>query len=328
MPILPATPENIQRAAQLLRNGGLVAFPTETVYGLGANALNSEAVAKIFATKERPSFNPLIVHVLNAEKARELVTTWPQNAQFLADAFWPGALTFVLPKRDTIPDSVTAGLPNVAVRAPSNKIARALLDAAALPIAAPSANKFTQTSPTLASHVATSLGDEIFVLDGGSCEVGIESTVLDLTQNVPILLRPGSVSRAQIEEIIGAIRWRKEIEYSISDETPRSSPGMIERHYAPRATLIAFDDERELATLIEQFSDAKIGALCLTLFDKKLVRAVQMPTSVDEYAREIYRILHDLDGENCDVIFVENVPSNYAWDGVRDRLKRASTPTK
>lgn len=322
----------MKRAAQLLRDGELVAFPTETVYGLGADALSAQAVQKIFDAKERPSYNPLIVHVLDEESAQRIVTDWPRAAQLLAEHFWPGALTFVLPKRAIVPDIVTAGLASVAVRAPSHTVARALLETAQTPIAAPSANRFTQLSPTTAAHVEAALGNRVaMILDGGNCDCGIESTVLDLTQNVPALLRPGTISRAQIEEIVGEIRLRDEIEYSndgSNNEAPRLSPGMIERHYAPRATLVSFDNEEELTQLRALFPDAKIGALLLETSRGSWAQAVQMPLNSAQYARVLYEILHDLDAQNCDVIFVENVPQSSDWDGVRDRLKRAATPLK
>ncbi len=327
MPIFLPDSRNIERASQLLRAGEIVAFPTETVYGLGADALNAQAVQKIFDAKERPSYNPLIVHVSSEEEARRLVTFWPLKAQLLAAAFWPGALSLVLPKRATVPDSVTAGLANVALRSPSHPVARALLEAADLPIAAPSANRFTELSPTSATHVENALGSRVsMILDGGNCVCGIESTVLDLSRDVPVLLRPGSVSRAQIEEIIGEIRLRADIEYSMSDETPRLSPGQIERHYAPRATLIAFDDIADLGRLAAPFSALRCGALCFGSSPPSLRHARQMPHNCVEYARQLYGVLHELDDLGCDLIFVENVPHGSEWDGVRDRLKRAATP--
>ena len=327
MPIFLPNEHNLQRAANLIQSGQLVAFPTETVYGLGANALDAQAVQKIFDAKERPSYNPLIVHVTDIDAARELVLDWPAKAQLLAQRFWPGALTFVLPKREIVPDIVTAGLASVAVRSPSHPVARALLEAAKLPIAAPSANKFTQTSPTRAEHVVSSLGKTLMVLEG-ACDVGIESTVLDLTGDVPVLLRPGTISREDIENVVGAIKLRGEIEYSNSSTAPRPSPGMIERHYAPRATLLlgSFKGNLEEQTL---FGDgATSGALLLGSFADLRDRfsfPIQMPDNAAAYASRLYQTLHTLDNAGCSVIFVEDVPQNSAWDGVRDRLRRAST---
>ena len=327
MPIFPANNETIQRAAELLRSGDLVAFPTETVYGLGANALDANAVAKIFAAKERPSYNPLIVHVLDEDAARELVTIWPQRAQLLARHFWPGALTIVLPKRESISDIVTAGLNSVALRAPSHAVARRLLEAAQIPLAAPSANKFTQTSPTRASHVANSLGDEIFILDGGACQVGIESTVLDLCGDVPLLLRPGTITQREIENVLGA---SIDIEYSnddkSDDETPRRAPGQVRRHYAPRAQLRVFWGEAELGNRIRKAQQRKhrVGLLLLRTETDQMQRIVRMPNEPHAYAAAFYNALHEMDAQNCDVILVENVPQSAAWNGVRDRLLRAS----
>jgi L-threonylcarbamoyladenylate synthase len=190
VPILSATEDNIERAAALLRGGELVAFATETVYGLGANALDAQAVQKIFVAKGRPNYNPLIVHVTDSSAARELVTQWPDVAEELSQHFWPGALTLVLPKRNVVPDEVTAGLSSVALRAPSHPVALALLRAAQLPIAAPSANRFTQTSPTQAQHVVNALGENITVLDGRHCEVGIESTVPRSFGSTPVCCAP------------------------------------------------------------------------------------------------------------------------------------------
>ena len=225
--------DEIQRAAELIRAGKLVAFPTETVYGLGANALDAGAVARIFAAKGRPRTSPLIVHVANIDAARALTTTWPDAAQRLAARFWPGPLTLVLPKQPVIPDIVTAGLSTVALRVPAHPLALALIEAAGVPIAAPSANRFTELSPTLAGHVPESLAD--FTLDGGPARVGIESTVLSLA-GPPQLLRPGVLSITELEAVIGPIA-----PLPASTEGAHASPGMHERHYRPRTPLFLLD---------------------------------------------------------------------------------------
>ncbi|MDQ6611671.1 MAG: L-threonylcarbamoyladenylate synthase, partial [Gemmatimonadota bacterium] len=234
-------PDIIHRAAQILKNGGLVAFPTETVYGLGAHALNAEAVRKIFEAKGRPAWNPLIVHVANADRARALTASWPASAELLANAFWPGPLTLVLPKRDVVPDVVTAGLAAVGVRVPSHGVALALINALDGPIAAPSANRFTELSPTTAQHVQGGLGQRVdMILDGGPCDVGIESTVLDLTTDTPTLLRPGVISHDQIVSVLG--RDVRVLQHATDVEgESRLSPGRTERHYAPRADTWLFD---------------------------------------------------------------------------------------
>src|SRR5690606_5060578 len=233
----------IERAAEILRAGGVVAFPTETVYGLGANALDEAAVEKIFEVKGRPSYNPLIVHVGSTELARELVTEWPDAAGYLASRFWPGPLTLVLPKRPDVPDRVTAGLPTVAVRVPHHPVALALLRSSGLPVAAPSANPFTRISPTTAEHVRLGLGERVdMILDAGPTPVGIESTGLDLPGEVPRLLRPGTLSRAALEAIVGPIEVPGDASTEAGD-APRSSPGMVGQHYAPKGELRLFEPE-------------------------------------------------------------------------------------
>ena len=198
--------DEIEHAAELLRGGELVAFPTETVYGLGANALDAKAVARIFEVKGRPSSSPIIVHVSSHGMIGHVASSWPDKARVLAERFWPGPLTLVVPKISAVPDIVTAGLPTVGVRMPANPVALALIEAAQVPVVAPSANRFTQVSPTTAEHVRQGLGDRVdYILDGGPCQVGIESTVLSLSMEAPVLLRPGGSSRQQIEELIGAI---------------------------------------------------------------------------------------------------------------------------
>ncbi len=228
------TRDEIQHAAALIRAGKLVAFPTETVYGLGANAFDSTAVARIFEAKGRPTTSPIIVHVSSLEMAKSVAAEWPQAAQDLAHRFWPGPLTLVLRKQATVPDLVTAGLATVGVRMPSHPVALALIEASQRPIAAPSANRFTQLSPTTAEHVWQSLGERVdYVLDGGPCTVGIESTVLSLAGGTAVLLRPGGVSRQQIEEVIGPIAQQTD-----APGEAHPSPGMHPRHYSPRTKLL------------------------------------------------------------------------------------------
>ncbi|HEX2208930.1 MAG TPA: L-threonylcarbamoyladenylate synthase, partial [Longimicrobium sp.] len=228
-------PAALRQPAEVLRAGGLVAFPTETVYGLGAHALDPAAVQRIYEAKGRPSYNPLIVHLADVDAARGLASSWPEQAERLAAAFWPGPLTLVVPKNDSIPDSVTAGLPSVALRVPAHPVAHALLRAAGIPVAAPSANRSTQVSPTTARHVERSLGARVDVIvDGGPCPVGIESTVLSLVGPVPTLLRPGTVSVEDLRPVIGDVA----LPSSATDATAaRPSPGMLDRHYAPRAAV-------------------------------------------------------------------------------------------
>jgi L-threonylcarbamoyladenylate synthase len=313
-------PDAIAVAAEVLRQGGLVAFPTETVYGLGANALDADAVRRIFLAKDRPDNNPLIAHVPDALVARELVADWPERAALLAERFWPGPLTLVLPKRPLVPDLVTAGLPAVAVRVPSHPVALALLRAAALPIAAPSANRFTELSPTTAEHVARSLGDVVdVILDGGPTTVGIESTVLDLTGSMPRLLRPGMVTLAELEQTIGAIAPPP----VVTGSAPRLSPGMHERHYAPRAPLVLVSPaevEREAA----RAGGMPVGALVLSDLVWPVQHPLRMPNDPAAYASRLYAALHSLDDLGSHLILVERPPDAPEWLGVMDRLRRAA----
>jgi L-threonylcarbamoyladenylate synthase len=282
----------IRRAAELLRAGRLVAFPTETVYGLGANALDEAAVRRIFEAKGRPLSSPLIVHVASIDMARDLALEWPEKAGLLALRFWPGPLTLVVPKRAHVPDLVTAGLPSVGLRIPAHPLAQALLEAARIPVAAPSANRFTELSPTTAEHVREGLGSRVdMILDGGPCAVGIESTVLSFAGSVPRLLRPGVITRTQIEDVIGPVDVGAGAE----------SPGQHPRHYSPHTPIV-------------------LGA------EPKSGRGIRLDLAAMplDAAERLYRILHDLDREGYDWIAIELPPDTPEWAGVRDRLVRAA----
>lgn len=305
------TAEEIERAARIIREGGLVAFPTETVYGLGANALNAAAVARIFSAKGRPSTSPLIVHVASVEEARAVTATWPRKAGQLAERFWPGPLTLVLPKGSRIPDIVTAGLATVGVRIPSHPVALELIRRAGVPVAAPSANPFTRVSPTEAAHVTAALSSEVdLVLDAGPSPVGIESTVLSLAGEAPLLLRPGMVSQAEIEAVIGAVGLAGEA------DGPHPSPGMHRQHYAPR-------------TKLRFVSDGKLpaggrGAYLWIRHPAPAARGIQMPSDPAGYAARLYAVLHELDREEWDWIAVEPPPATPEWAAILDRLTRAA----
>ena len=297
------------RAAELLRRGGLVAFPTETVYGLGADATNAQAVRRIFQVKQRPATSPLIVHADSEEMAREYAAEWPQCASDLAERFWPGPLTLVLSKKAIIPDEVTAGLATVGLRVPAHPVALELIRTAGVPVAAPSANRFTQLSPTTAAHVRDSLGDAVdLILDGGSTPVGIESTVLSLVGGRPVLLRPGMISKEELEQVLGDVAEPG----AVSGAHP--SPGMHHRHYSPRTKLLLIaPDERPVGgrgVVLSHRPDAQDALL--------------MPAAPKGYAAALYATLHELDGEGLDWIAVERVPENAAWAGIRDRLMRAA----
>ena len=319
-PVAPA-PEVIAHAARLLRSGRLVAFPTETVYGLGANALDASAVERIYAAKGRPSYNPLIVHVVDVAAARYLVRAWNEQAEALATAFWPGPMTVVLPKRPLIPDIVTAGLSSVAVLVPSHPVALALLAAAEVPIAAPSANRSMLLSPTTGSHVERSLGEAVdLILDAGPTAVGIESTVIDLSGSEPTLLRPGTISLPEIEAVIGHVATGGKV----SGSAPRRSPGMLDRHYAPRARLfIASAAELPIAADRERAAGRTVGVLAIHAAIEG-PNVIRMPAEPLVYASKLFGALHVLDEAGCNVIVVEEVPTDAAWLGVRDRLARAA----
>lgn len=319
-------PEVLREAGEIIRRGGLVAFPTETVYGLGGNALDPEAVRRIFAAKGRPAFNPLIAHVPELAAARALALRWPEAAERLGERFWPGPLTLVLPKRPDIPDVLTAGLPAVALRVPAHPVARGLLEAAGTPVAAPSANRFTALSPTTALHVEKALGDRIdLILDAGPTQVGIESTVVDLTGPEPTLLRPGSLSRSLIESVVGPLATPIELEGT----TPRPGPGMVERHYSPRARLRVFaPGERDALAEAAARASAeglRTGALLLADAETPIAHPIRMPVDAAAYARALYATLHELDDLGCDLILVDGVPPEPEWAGIRDRLRRAAT---
>jgi len=328
----------IAAAAEIIRRGGLVAFPTETVYGLGAHALDAAAVRKIFEAKGRPAFNPLIVHVLDGAAARALVTEWPPMAEALAQRFWPGPLTLVLPRQAIVPDVITGGGPTVAIRSPAHPVARALLEATGLPIAAPSANRFTELSPVTAKQVERTLGDRVeCILDGGRTNVGIESAVIVLSGPVPMLLRPGTITQAELEAITGPLARPAK---TVDDETTRPSPGMIARHYAPRAPVVLVRsneiDEVIGATLTrtntpDSASAARIGLITwsATKWNRRAESRVQhlaLPSDAAGYAAELYHALHRCDDAGCIQMLVECPPEDPAWDGVRDRLTRAAHP--
>lgn len=291
----------MEQAAALIREGKLVVFPTETVYGLGANALDGAAVARIFDAKRRPRTSPLIVHVDSVEMARGLAAEWPAAAETLARRYWPGPLTLVLPKAASIPDIVTAGLPTVGLRIPAHPLALELIHSAGVPIAAPSANRFTELSPTNAVHVPEGLAD--YVLDGGPARVGIESTVLSLA-GTPTLLRPGVIPQTEIEALIGPVAVAGEV----AEEESHASPGMHRRHYRPATPLYLVP--RGERPPVECGAWLRIGQ--------------EMPADPIEYAAVLYETLHRLDGEGVGAIAVERPPDTPEWAGVLDRLKRAA----
>ena len=293
--------EELARAAEIIRRGGLVAFPTETVYGLGANALDARAIERIYEAKGRPASSPLIVHVADLDMARAMASEWPVLAQALAERFWPGPLTIVVRKAACVPGEATGGLNSVGIRMPSHPVALELIRRAGVPIAAPSANRFMHISPTTAAHVRSGLGDRVeMILDGGPTEVGIESTVVSLAGEAPTLLRPGMLTMEDLENAT-AVKWsvRK------SERDARESPGLHARHYAPRTPFI----------LLRPGEARPQGK----------GRVLQMPSDAMRFAERLYAELHEADAEGWDWIAVEAPPDGPEWAGIWDRLRRAST---
>jgi L-threonylcarbamoyladenylate synthase len=306
-----ADPEAIRAAAERLRSGGLVIFPTETVYGLGANALDPSAVARIYKVKGRPSTSPLIVHVASVEQAQSLVEDWPESASRLAECFWPGPLTLVLRKRSVIPDIVTAGLPTVGVRMPDHPVALELIRQAGVPVAAPSANRFTELSPTRVEHLPESVRQAAeVILDGGPSPVGIESTVLSLAADPPQLLRPGMISRAELEALVGPVAPAGRI------ENAHPAPGMHRKHYSPVTPLVLVSEGR--------LPEPGLGAYVWMSRPAPAARLVAMPADPVEYAARLYDVLHELDREGYDWIAVEQPPATGEWAAITDRLERAA----
>lgn len=296
-----ATSEEIARAAEIIQSGGLVAFPTETVYGLGANALDVKAVERIFRAKGRPASSPLIVHVPDVGMAKSLASKWPPLADLLARFFWPGPLTMIVRKSRIVPIEVTAGFDSVGLRVPAHPVARELLAKAMRPIAAPSANRFTELSPTTADHVRESLGDRVdMVLDGGSTTVGIESTVITLAEDHPGILRPGMISANDLKSATG-VNWP----VLTADAHPSASPGLHRKHYSPKTPFY----------IVGLMDDPPPGR----------GKILEMPIRPVDYAAVLYATLHHADKQGWDWIGVWEPPDLPEWQGIRDRLKRASS---
>lgn len=326
----PPTPAEIERAAAILRAGGLVAFPTETVYGLGADATNPAAVAKIFAAKGRPQDHPLIVHLGNVELLPQWAREIPPAAYQLAEVFWPGPLTLILKRAAGVPDCVTGGQDSVGLRIPGHPVALALLRAFAgeegarafSGVAAPSANRFGRISPTTAGHVRAELGSAVdCVLDGGECDVGIESTIVDLSRGAAVLLRPGRITPAQIAAVIGA-------EVASADAAAPRVPGALASHYAPR-TPLELVAASELPARLAALRGKRVAVLARAEAPEgmKDVSWQAAPRAAAGYAHELYASLRRLDALGCVLILVEAPPATPEWQGVTDRLQRASGGT-
>ena len=310
----------IREAAAILAAGGLVAFPTETVYGLGADGLNPEAVARIYAAKGRPATNPVILHVADAAAAQALVSRWPAEAQLLVERFWPGPLTLVLPASAAVPSIVRAGGPSVALRCPAHPVALALIRAVGRPLAAPSANRSQHLSPTRAGHVASSLGEAVdLILDGGPTEAGLESTILDLSGDRPRILRPGPIAPAELAALVGPVdRW----EGAVMAGDRQLAPGMGERHYAPRARLELVAPGAGLSQGSNRVAYVGLGALPHL---PEGIHGVLLPLDAEAVGSRLYALLHELDDAGFERIIMELPPEGEAWLAVRDRLRRASS---
>jgi L-threonylcarbamoyladenylate synthase len=318
----------VKRAVILLRAGEVIALPTETVYGLAANALDAHAVARIFAIKGRPAHNPIIVHVADLEMARRYVTQWPETADKMVRAFWPGPLTLVLPRSREIPDLVTAGGPTVGIRWPSHPFIQAVIRECGFPLAAPSANLSNQISPTNAGHVSKSLGGQIrLIVDGGQSQVGIESTVLDLSDTRPRLLRPGMIHAESLQAVL---------ECDLDDSAhetigaPLKSPGQLLKHYSPRAKLKmlswrdSHDLNAQLLALHAPFPTTHVIAHTVIPDAETYGRVSVIPHDAEAFARAIYAELHHCDEEEAEWIIVEALPDTNEWQAIADRLKRAA----
>lgn len=318
---------SVPEAAEMLRAGELVAFPTETVYGLGADATKPESVARIFESKGRPSFDPLIVHTHSINRVRGLVRDWPHAAQLLAERFWPGPLTLVLPKTDQIPDIVTAGLPGTGLRIPEHPVARDLLQQADIPVAAPSANPFSGISPTTAQHVLDGLGGRIdAVLDGGPTTVGLESTVVSLMEDQPSLLRPGGLPPEEIEAVVGPLR-----RVAVDPEQPdaaQPAPGMLSRHYAPGTQLTLCPWETELPAPPTDNSGLLTWGPTAAPAGYATVERLSEDDCLVTCAANLFAAMRSLDSQDLDAIIAAGFPEQGLGIAMNDRLRRAASKEK
>ncbi|MCM8771918.1 MAG: L-threonylcarbamoyladenylate synthase [Candidatus Omnitrophica bacterium] len=315
--ILKPEKKNIELAANILKSGGVIAFPTETVYGLGANGLNPISVAKIFEIKNRPFFDPVILHICRKDDIKKLWKKIDERAEKLIEKFWPGPLTIILPKTEIVPYIVTAGLETVAIRMPSHPVALEILKEVDFPVAAPSANLFGRLSPTTPEHVNKQIGNKIeIIIDGGKCPIGIESTVLDLTTEKNIILRPGGLPKEEIEKVIGKVEFAEKTNHI-------SSPGQLPSHYSPKTPLKIIKDYKEID------KNLKAGLLAFKLPPEKIkdyVIAIEILSEkgdLKEAASNFFSALHKLDNLNLDIIYAEPVPQEGLGIAIMDRLKKA-----
>lgn len=327
--------EAIKKAGQILKDGGLVAFPTETVYGLGGNALDPRASMKIYAAKGRPSDNPLIVHIAELEKLKEITTKIPEGARILAEKYWPGPLTMILPKADIVPKETTGGLDSVAVRFPSDVIAQELIRAAGGFVAAPSANTSGRPSPTLAQHVEEDLGDAIdMILDGGQVGIGLESTIVDFTEEIPVVLRPGYISLEMLQETLGEVRMDKGLLITDNSVHPKA-PGMKYRHYAPQAELAIVEGPTEnVISYINQMTEEaskkglRIGIIAAdetaARYKNGVIRSIGSREEEETIAHHLYEVLRDFDGDGVSAIYSEAFYTPKMGQAIMNRLLKAA----
>lgn len=323
-------------AAEVIRRGGLVAFPTETVYGLGGNALDAGAAAKIYAAKGRPSDNPLIAHISQEEQLFELAAYIPESAKLLMKAYWPGPLTMIFKKKPIVPDETTGGLDTVAVRMPDHPVARRLIEEAGVPIAAPSANTSGRPSPTSARHTAQDMDGRIdMILDGGLCRIGIESTILDLTEEVPVILRPGYITYEMLTELLGEVRIDQALDPEKWKDFHPKAPGQKYRHYAPKAELTLVEGEsadvvKKICELTEQAlaQGKQAGIICTNEtrdhYQKGLVKCIGSREVLESVAHNLYEILREFDETGVDVIYSEAFSSDALGYAVMNRLVKAA----
>ncbi len=333
---MPAIDADLQTAVAMLRDGGIGAMPTETVYGLAGSAFNPQAIARIFEVKQRPSFDPLIVHIAEMAQLTLVACDVPDRAWQVMKQFWPGPLTVVLPKRDEVADLVSAGLPTVGVRMPGHDLARELIRAAGVPLAAPSANPFGGISPTTAAHVREALGDKIdFILDGGPCQTGVESTVIGFDEQGRChLFRPGGLALEELEKVVGKIQPIKQVDGG-AKKASLPSPGMTQRHYAPRTGMILLDklDEASLKKAVGDLSREGVAGLGFDEPAAASLRAVAMRVEVlsangdmKEAAANLFAAMRRLDTTDCSRIIAHRVPMHGLGAAINDRLRRASQP--
>ena len=334
--VVKTTEEELIEAAAILKKGGLVAFPTETVYGLGADALNEEAARKIYAAKGRPSDNPLIAHVAKKEDIEPLVREIPEAGKKLMDAFWPGPLTLIFPKSGRVPKGTTGGLDTVAVRMPSDPVARRLIELAGTPVAAPSANTSGRPSPTTAEHVRQDMDGRIeMIVDGGPVGIGVESTIVDVTGEIPMVLRPGAITMEMLKKCVGAVEIDPAILGPVSQDFKPKAPGMKYRHYAPKADLTIVSGETEdVVRAISRMAAEResegfsVGIICTdetrALYPRGVVRSMGVRARQETIAHNLYAVLREFDDLNADVIYSESFEGGELSQAIMNRLCKAA----